>query len=123
MRMLRATAVLTALLLSIGCEDDPTGPAVETVAGTYTATQFRITTGSNSQDVLTMGGSISVTLNVNGTTTGTLHVPAIGADEELEESLTGTWSLDGRTVTFEQGAGHVHARHELPLHRAGHSHR
>lgn len=104
MKMLRSIAVLAALLVSTGCDDDPTGPDVETVAGTYTATEFRIGTGSGSQDLLALGGSIDITLNVNGTTTGTLYVPAFGGDEELDASLTGTWSLDGRTVTFEQGA-------------------
>lgn len=101
MRKLRSPAVLlAAVALLAGCQDDVLGPDMEAVAGTYTATEFRITTTSGAEDILTMGGHITISLASDGTTTGSIFVPAFDGDAEVSESLDGTWSLAGRTVEF-----------------------
>lgn len=105
MRKLRAPVVLlAAFALLAGCQDDVLGPDMETVAGTYTATEFRITTTSGAEDILAMGGHITLTLGSDGNTTGSIFVPAFAGDAELSASLDGTWSLSGRTVEFSQDA-------------------
>ncbi len=97
-------AVLSIPLLIAGCEDDVLGPDMQSVAGTYTATEFTITTGSGAEDLLTMGGSIVVTLAADGTTSGSVFVPSVGGAGELDASLDGTWQLAGRTITFSHAA-------------------
>ncbi len=82
-----------ALILSLfACGGDSFSPTEETVAGSYSAATFTATSGA-------------VTLAADGTTTGRLLVPGSGeVGEDLDENLTGTWTLDGSTVTFSQTA-------------------
>lgn len=111
MRILRAATVSAGLLvLFAGCGDgDGNGsfsPTVDNVAGTYSATTFTAnTTATGTVDLLALGASVTVTLAPDGSTTGNLFVPGIvvgGAD--VDEDLTGTWTLSGSTVTFNQTA-------------------
>jgi hypothetical protein len=92
-------------LAACGGGDDSFSPSVETVAGSYTASTFTVTTVAGALNLLTTGAQVSVTLAADGTTTGRLFVPN-GADDgsDLDEDLTGTWSLSGSTVTFNQSA-------------------
>lgn len=82
-------------------DDDGFNPTVDDVAGSYTATTFTATDGSNEVDLLALGASVTATLEADGTTTGQLVVPFAGENgETLEEDLTGTWTLAGTTVNF-----------------------
>jgi len=99
-------AVIPALWASIalaGC--DSTSPNEE-VAGSYAATTFLyIPTGQQPQDVLAAGGSLAIGLTGDGTTTGTLFVPAtITGTGDLIESMAGTFTRTGATLTFDQEA-------------------
>jgi hypothetical protein len=101
MRTQRCARTLTAsvfLAAALAC-DDPTGPSVEAVAGTYTATQLTTTEGGTITNQLAAGASITLTLNANGTTSGRFIVP--GAPEE---DLTGTWTLRGSIVNLSHSA-------------------
>jgi hypothetical protein len=51
------------------------------------------------------GASINATLNADGTTSGTLHVPAaLNNGTPIDEDLTGTWSLTNGQVSFHPTA-------------------
>jgi hypothetical protein len=101
-------------MMLTACSDSPTEPGtltVQAVAGVYgasgafgTLTFATIDSGAVT-DWLEAGASISLRLNTDGTTEGELFIP--GADEDgsdVEESLTGTWSLAGSVVTLEHDA-------------------
>lgn len=85
--------------------DDGFSPTVRSVAGTYSATIFTLTSGATATDLLAAGASVTVTLAQDGTTSGRLFVPG-GAEDggDLDADLTGTWSLNGASVTFSQTA-------------------
>jgi hypothetical protein len=64
-----------------------------------------LTTSSGTIDLLATGSEISVTLAPDGTTTGRLFIPDVGeGGTDVEGDLTGTWTLSGSTVTFDQAA-------------------
>jgi hypothetical protein len=73
------------------------------VAGSYTATTFTLSTVVGEIDLLAGGATVTLDLDANGTTTGRLLVPGGNTDgSDLEEDLTGTWSLTDSSVTFDQ---------------------
>lgn len=103
-RASRFAPAALVLLLACGGSDSFT-PTEETVAGAYEATAFTVTSGAGTTDLLGAGATVDATLAPDGTTSGRLFVP--GADEDgsdLDEDLTGTWTLAGQTVTFDQTA-------------------
>ena len=95
---------LASLAVVGGCGDEEGfTPTTDDVAGTYEATTFTATTGLGTLDLLALGATVDVTLDTDGTTTGTLFVPGAGeGGADLVEELTGTWDLSGSTVTFSQ---------------------
>jgi hypothetical protein len=99
---LAPAALLT--LLACGGSDSFT-PTEETVAGTYEASTFTLTSFSGTTDLLLAGATVDATLAPDGTTSGRLFVPG-GAEDggDLDEDLAGTWTLAGQTVTFNQTA-------------------
>ena len=98
-----AAAGLSLALLS--CGGDSFSPTVENVAGTYAASTFTIKSSAGTVDLLDLGAIAAITLAPDGTTTGQLFVPGGGDNGgDLDEDLTGTWILDGSTVTFTQTA-------------------
>lgn len=102
----RRSAALCLALLLAGCGDeDGFSPTVETVAGSYSASSFTIGSAAGTVDLLALGSSVAITLAPGGTTTGRLFVPG-GAEGggDLDADLTGTWTLEGSTVTFNQTA-------------------
>ncbi|HEX8851328.1 MAG TPA: hypothetical protein VF761_17510 [Gemmatimonadaceae bacterium] len=98
-----ALPVVFALALA-GCGgDDPVAPP--NPAGTYAATSFTATDGGTTTNVLAEGGSISLILTPQGTTTGHLFVPAaVTGDVEVNEDLTGTWTQSGGKVQLSHSA-------------------
>jgi hypothetical protein len=102
MRNLVIQAVLAGnLLLAAGC-GDAIGP--ESLAGTYVATEFTFA-GQVSGDVLAAGGSLSITLNADGTTSGSVFVPAALNDgEDFNASLAGAFTVADGSITFTQDA-------------------
>jgi hypothetical protein len=104
MRTRLTGAVALGLVVALaGCGDDSFSPNVENVAGAYSATTFTLTTSSGTIDLLAIGSEISITLESDGTTTGSLFIPDLGeGGSDVEGDLTGTWTLSGSTVTFDQ---------------------
>jgi hypothetical protein len=96
-----------ALILLVACGgSDGFTPNEETVAGTYEASAFTATGFIGTTDLLLAGATVDAILAPDGTTSGRLFVPG-GAEDgsNLDEDLTGTWTLTGQTVTFNQTAG------------------
>jgi len=107
--VLPAVQLLLSILMVIAanaCGDDSgTGPSMQSVAGSYTASSFTVTESGNTTDVLALGASIDVTLNRNGTTTGNFFLPGGEEDgSDFNADLSGTWSLNGTTVSFSHSA-------------------
>jgi len=77
---------------AVGSDDpDPVLPGL-VPAGTYVATMFQATPdGLRTINVLTAGGSLTVTVNADNSVNGTLYVPASVAGQDLTASMTGSW--------------------------------
>ena len=100
------THVLTsalALVAIVGCGgDDPLAPQL-VPTGTYVATTFQATPdGLGAINVLTAGGSLTVTVGANNTVTGTLHLPASLAGQDFTASMAGTVVARTGGVAFQQ---------------------
>jgi hypothetical protein len=81
-------------------------PTTELVAGTYQATTFESQVdGEATIDQLEAGASLTITLHVDGTTTGRLFIPE-GTEEgnDMDASMVGTWVLTDKAVDFNQDA-------------------
>lgn len=107
--------VMTAMLMAAGCGDD--GQSLDAqlarVAGTYSAEgafgAVVFTTsrpdGTETVDWLARGASIRLSLHEDMTTSGRLYIP--GGDEDggdMDEDLTGTWTLQGDRVSLDHEA-------------------
>lgn len=105
MRLLILREVALGLTIVIAACGDGFSPTVEAVAGEYATTALTLTTSAGTTDLLALGAFASVRLAADGTTAGQLFAPD-GAEDgsDLDEDLTGTWSLTGSTVTFIQTA-------------------
>jgi len=102
---LGAWSLAAVALAGCGGDDNGFSPSVASVAGTYNASQFTATNSSGTVNLLSLGATVHVVLNPDGTTTGHLSVPDIGQEGgALEADLTGTWTLSGNAVTFSQTA-------------------
>ncbi len=89
------------LTSAVAC-GDPLTP--ESIAGTYTATTFTLS-GQVSGDVLAAGGNLAITLNANGTTSGSMFVPASPNDGvDFNADMAGTFSLVNDSLNFSQDA-------------------
>jgi hypothetical protein len=96
-------AALTLFTLALACKDS-TEPTMAGVAGTYNATTFITTTSGTATNQLARGATLSIVLTAQGTVTGALVIPADAANPAVNESMSGTWSLNGSTVSFSQTA-------------------
>lgn len=101
--------VFALLVLSLpACsDDDVTGLSSAEIAGSFEATTLTATDDEGTTaDALAEGASLDLTLDPDGTTSGTFVVPAslsdTGAGEQFD--LTGTWRLEGDVVRFDQSA-------------------
>ena len=104
-RVVSKLGAVTLWLGLVGCGDDGFNPTVDDVAGTYQATVFTFDGGSGPTDLLAIGASVTITLALDGTTSGRMLVPGVAAGgEDLDADLAGTWTLSGTTVTFDQAA-------------------
>ena len=100
---LKLAPVLLLLTLSCGGDDDPFTPTVETVAGSYQASSLTGTQSGITVNLLSLGASVEMVLNEDGTTTGRVFAPGLDeGGQDLDVDLAGTWTLQGETVTFNQ---------------------
>lgn len=108
MRRKFALPALLLLLLAAACDNSPTNPSRDAVAGSYRATTFTVTNAGTTTDLLRAGATIELNLSASGTTTGRFFVPGGQEDgSDLDADLTGTWTLNGSTVAFDQTADTV----------------
>jgi hypothetical protein len=91
-------------LLALGaCDDDPTAPSAP--PGAYEATSWTGSSGGTTTDVLAAGGSFTITLTPQGTTTGHLFIPDVVSGEgDIDSDLAGTWTQSGTIVNFDHTA-------------------
>ena len=102
-RSLRALA--GAVLFLAACDSPTEPPTVASVAGEYTATEFRVTTPGESVDLLQEGVELDIDLRADGTTAGRLFAPGLDEDGgDLDADLAGRWTLQGDTVRFQHDA-------------------
>jgi len=90
---------LVVLATLVGCGSDALAPTLRNVAGTYVATVLL----GPGDDVLAAGGSLTLTLGVDGSVAGSFFIPAsLGGPTTAD--MAGTFTLSGNTVTFSQAA-------------------
>jgi hypothetical protein len=91
MRHRSLLGLLLATAATLGCSDatHPTEPRLE---GTYTATAFTAVTPETTFDLLAEGVSLTITLDPDGTTTGSLVASGLVTD------LTGEWDTTAATL-------------------------
>ena len=95
--LILATAVLAGGLLP-ACGDDPTGP--ESVAGTY----ILQTLNGGALPVTVVGVEVSAgSIQLNSAGTYTLSLTIDFGPGPLTETETGTFTVDGSTVDFDEG--------------------
>jgi hypothetical protein len=100
---LKLLPILMLLTLSCGGDDPPFTPTLESVAGSYQASSLTGTQSGITVNLLSLGASVEIVLNENGTTTGRVFAPGLDdGGQDLDVDLAGTWSLQGETVTFNQ---------------------
>jgi hypothetical protein len=107
---LRRTAVRLAAFASVAavaaCGDNPA--SANPIAGTYTASTFQVIPEgmTNALDVKAAGGTLTITVNEDNTTSGQLVVPGalIGSPTDFVASMAGTVTVTGSTATFHQTA-------------------
>jgi hypothetical protein len=99
-------SLLALAVIAMACgDDDSFSPTVETVAGSYTATTFTLSSAVGSINLLAGGATVMLDLASDMSTTGRLFLPDGNLDgSDLDEDLAGTWSLIDSTVTFDQTA-------------------
>jgi hypothetical protein len=96
-----AAIVLPSLFLACG---DSTSPEPDIAVGNYTAVYFVSTGNSGQKDELLAGGTMTLNLNANGTTSGHLHLVAPGGGPDFDADMAGTWTRTGMTVDINQPA-------------------
>jgi hypothetical protein len=100
--------ILAALAGLLACAGGGAGPSdtdvpdTPDVTGTYGLKSFMTTTKGVSTDQLEAGADLILTLRPDGTTTGQLVEPVKPGETVSVLAMTGTWTLTGTTVRFEQ---------------------
>lgn len=104
--VIQGVSLLALAFSAAACgDDDSFSPTEETIAGSYTASTFTLSTVVGEIDLLAGGATVTLDLETDGSTTGRLFVPDGNTDgSDLDEDLAGTWSLADSTVTFDQSA-------------------
>ena len=104
MRRSGSKLVTLMLFLTISCGgDEPFSPTVQNVAGSYQASSLTGTQSGITVNLLSLGATVAIVLNENGTTTGRVFAPGLDeGGQDLDVDLAGTWTLQGETVTFNQ---------------------
>jgi hypothetical protein len=99
---LKLAPIVVLLTLSCG-GDDPFSPTVQNVAGSYQASSLTGTQSGVTLNLLSLGATVAMVLNEDGTTTGRVFAPGLDeGGQDLDVDLAGTWTLQGETVTFNQ---------------------
>ncbi|MEO8561634.1 MAG: hypothetical protein ABI601_06140 [bacterium] len=104
---LRRLAFVSALAISAaGCNAGEAiiQPTID-IAGAYVATTFKVTpTGKPAIDVLARGGSMTIAIATDNTTTGSLVIPQDVFGSAVNASMAGVAFKSGYSVGFHQTA-------------------
>ena len=102
MRNLMIHALLVgSFSVTLACSN-PLTP--ESIAGTYVATRFTYF-GELTGDVLEAGGNLTLVLNADGTTTGSMFVPgSLNAGMDFNVDMAGTFTLVKDSLSLVQPA-------------------
>lgn len=104
--VLRRASLALALVVSVaGCGNDSSTNSPP-LAGTYQATVFRVAPNAQPTiDVLPQGGALTLTINADRSTTGSLNLPAsVTGGSPLTASMAGTAVQTGATLRVQQAA-------------------
>jgi hypothetical protein len=96
---IRRLTLLLASCALLSCGDDLATPSRDAVVGTYRATRFTATQSGITANLLNVGAALSLTLADDGAATGHLFAPGLGlGGADVNEDLSGTWTLSGQSV-------------------------
>lgn len=104
-RALAALAVAVSLASVAACGDSPTQS--NPLAGSYTATVFRVLPEGSTQmlDVRAAGGTLTIVIAEDNTTTGELFLPgALIGGTDFRAPMTGRATVNAGVLSFTQGA-------------------
>jgi hypothetical protein len=92
---------MLSVAASGGCSTEPSE-----VSGTWVATVFSVTpSGEATIDLLAAGATLTITIDAENMTTGSLDIPAgVGGAEPFSASMAGTAIVSETTLTFDQSA-------------------
>jgi hypothetical protein len=102
--MRRPIQAILGLILLVACSVDTAFVSDTNLqTGIYTAVLFRITSdGETTKDVLMAEGSLTISIDRNGGTAGSLVLPAGFPGGPVTLPMTGTATISGLTVEFDQ---------------------
>jgi len=103
LRRLQAISVVAAFAATTACGSDSTSPQSPLV-GSYTAFQWVTTGGSGQTNQLTIGSTLQITLNADGSTSGHMHLAASNGAPAADFDMAGTWHESNNVVDFTQSA-------------------
>ncbi len=106
MRLFLTLLTAAVLLVSIVACSDSFSPTAENVAGDYRLDRLiTVTDPGGTKDWVAAGATFAISLNTNGTTTGHLFLPhASDNGFDINADMTGTWTITGHSVNFDQTA-------------------
>ena len=102
-RLMRAFPILLGAVAMLGC-GEITSLSEDGPVGSYTAIILVMTQNSVPTNVLAGGGSFTMTLAPDGTTSGRLHIIGSTAYPAVDADMAGTWTRNGDEIDFTQSA-------------------
>ena len=100
---LKFIPMLLAIAAISACSD-PTSLSKDGPAGKYVAITLVTTSNATPSNELAAGGTFTIDLARNGTTSGHLHLVATAGHPALDADMSGTWVRTGDTIDFTQAA-------------------
>jgi len=103
LRRLQVISIVAAVAAIAACGSSSTPPQSPLV-GSYTAFQWVTTGGSGQTNQLTIGSTLQITLNADGSTSGHMHLAASNGAPAADFDMAGTWNESNNVVDFTQTA-------------------
>ena len=103
--MQRSSLLFSIAIATAGCGGTEMVGTSTLIAGTYRADKLLVTpTGQTPINVLDAGGSLIITIEASGATSGSLYVPPTIGGVPFGVSMAGTATVTATTVQFTQSA-------------------
>ena len=102
-RLMSAFPILLGAVAMLGC-GEITSLSEDGPVGSYTAIILVMTQNSVPTNVLAGGGSFTMTLAPDGTTSGRLHIIGSTAYPAVDADMAGTWTRNGDEIDFNQAS-------------------